>query len=94
MEPAELAEHFRGCLLGLALGDALGAPFEGIDAYGIYSAFGPAREIVDRPPVESLFYTDDTQMMIGVADALARDGRIVRSHSGVTPTPWRRWRAR
>ena len=24
-------DRFRGCMLGLALGDALGAPFEGID---------------------------------------------------------------
>ena len=55
----------------------MGAPFEGIDAYGIYSAFGAARGIVDRPPVDGLFYTDDTQMMIGVAEALVADGRIV-----------------
>jgi poly(ADP-ribose) glycohydrolase ARH3 len=72
-----LLDRFRGCLLGLAVGDALGAPFEGIDAYGIYSAFGPARSIVDHPPVDVLCYTDDTQMMIGVAEALLADGRIV-----------------
>jgi poly(ADP-ribose) glycohydrolase ARH3 len=77
MRIPSVTDRFRGCLLGLALGDALGAPFEGIDAYGIYSAFGPARGIIDRPPVDALFYTDDTQMMIGVAEALLRDGRIV-----------------
>jgi poly(ADP-ribose) glycohydrolase ARH3 len=72
-----LEDRFRGCLLGLAVGDALGAPFEGIDAYGIYSAFGPARKIVERPPVDALFYTDDTQTMIGVAEALLADNSIV-----------------
>jgi poly(ADP-ribose) glycohydrolase ARH3 len=70
-------DRFRGCLLGLAVGDALGAPFEGIDGYGIYSAFGPTRKIVERPPVDVLTYTDDTQMMIGVAEALLADNAIV-----------------
>jgi poly(ADP-ribose) glycohydrolase ARH3 len=77
MAQLTLEDRCRGCLLGLALGDALGAPFEGIDAYGIYSAFGPTRKIVDHPPVDALFYTDDTQMMIGVAEALLADGAIV-----------------
>src|SRR5688500_18049419 len=70
-------DRFRGCLLGSAVADALGAPFEGLDAYGIYTAFGFARRIIDHPPVDVLTYTDDTQMMIGVAETLARDGRIV-----------------
>jgi ADP-ribosylglycohydrolase len=30
------ADRFAGCLLGLAVGDALAAPFEGIDAYAIH----------------------------------------------------------
>jgi poly(ADP-ribose) glycohydrolase ARH3 len=77
MHAPTLIDRFRGCLLGLAVGDALGAPFEGIDAYGIYHAFGTGRAIVERPPVETLRYTDDTQMMIGVAEALLADGRIV-----------------
>jgi poly(ADP-ribose) glycohydrolase ARH3 len=75
MQP-DLLSRFRGCLLGLAVGDAVGSPFEGLDAYGIYSAFGGARRIVAKPPVEGLTYTDDTQMMIAVAEALLRDGRI------------------
>src|SRR3954471_3284676 len=77
MNTPTLTDRFRGCLLGLAVGDALGAPFEGIDAYGIYHAFGTARAIVERPPVDALCYTDDTQMMIGIAEALLEDGRIV-----------------
>ena len=64
-------------MLGLAVADALGSPFEGLDAYGIYTAFGFARRIVEHPPVDVLTYTDDTQMMIGVAEALVEDWRIV-----------------
>lgn len=74
--PRDTLDRFRGCMLGLAVADALGSPFEGLDAYGIYTGFGSARRIVARPPMDSLTYTDDTQMTIAVAEALLRDGRI------------------
>jgi poly(ADP-ribose) glycohydrolase ARH3 len=45
-------------------------------ASAIYYNFGFARKIVAVPPVDRLEYTDDTQMMIGVAEALALDGEI------------------
>ncbi|RMG68684.1 MAG: hypothetical protein D6710_09835 [Nitrospirae bacterium] len=52
-------QSFKGCLTGLALGDALGAPFEGLPP-GNY-----------RPDCRSpLIYTDDTEMMINLARAL------------------------
>src|SRR5579859_6644206 len=71
-----LLDRFRGCLLGQAVGDALGAPFETMPADAIYYGFGSVRKIVARPPVEVLQYTDDTQMMIGVAEVLAEHGRM------------------
>ena len=75
-EPS-LLDRFRGCLLGQAVGDALGAPFETMPADAIYYGFGSVRKIVAKPPVEQLQYTDDTQMMIGVAEVLINHGRIV-----------------
>jgi poly(ADP-ribose) glycohydrolase ARH3 len=75
-KPPAMLDRFRGCLLGLAVGDAVGSPFEAIDGYGIYKAFGPPAGIVRDPPVELLEYTDDTEMMIGVAETLAGVGRI------------------
>lgn len=61
----ELKSRFTGCLLGLALGDALGAPFEG-------SPRGE-KSLTHLPPL--LRYTDDTEMAIGVAESLtARRG--------------------
>ena len=71
-----LADRFAGCLLGLAVGDATAAPFEGLDALAIFRDFGGATAIVSDPPLAQLSYTDDTQMAIGVADCLARHGRI------------------
>jgi poly(ADP-ribose) glycohydrolase ARH3 len=87
------SDHFRGCLLGLALGDGLGAPFEGLSGETIYRSFGPARRVFDHPPVGQLLYTDDAEMMIGVAECLVANGRIDpddlarRFHQNFTP--WR-----
>jgi poly(ADP-ribose) glycohydrolase ARH3 len=72
--------QFQGCILGLALGDALGAPFEGLDSTTIFQSFGPARKIVEAPPVDKLHYTDDTQMMIGLIESLLIHSRINEDH--------------
>lgn len=74
-EPSSL-DRFPGCILGQAVGDALGAPFETMPASAIYYGFGSARKIMAAPPVDRLEYTDDTQMMIGVAETLIAHGNI------------------
>src|SRR5262249_7099170 len=68
-------EQFKGCLLGLAGGDATGAPYEGLSAENIFWGPGTASEVVAQADEEPLFYTDDTEMMIGVAEALVEKGR-------------------
>jgi len=64
MAPQQLQAKFRGALLGVAVGDALGAPFEGA---------GTVRrrdlERLEREP-GPLRYTDDTHMTIGMAESL------------------------
>jgi len=62
-------DQFIGCLIGLAVGDATGAPYEGTPAWLIYKD-GPATSIVEAPSHEIRHYTDDTQMTIGVAETL------------------------
>ena len=71
-----MPDRFPGCLLGHAVGDALGAPFEGIPADAVYRDFGPIRGIFDDPPIDTLTYTDDTEMTIAVAEVLIEDGAI------------------
>ncbi|HJP64685.1 MAG TPA: ADP-ribosylglycohydrolase family protein [Actinomycetota bacterium] len=73
----------RGCILGLALGDALGAPFEFRRAHEIPDPI-PAFELpwMDRPPGST---TDDTAMARNLARSLAEGGRfdpddVVRRH--------------
>jgi poly(ADP-ribose) glycohydrolase ARH3 len=59
-----LQSRFRGCLLGLAVGDAIGAPFEG----SWFSSIDQVR--VSAGGSSLLRYTDDTHMAIGIAESL------------------------
>jgi poly(ADP-ribose) glycohydrolase ARH3 len=71
------ADQFAGCLLGLAVGDAAGAPFEGVPADNIFWGYGTGTDLLEIPAGETLYYTDDTQMMIGVAETLVEHGQIL-----------------
>jgi poly(ADP-ribose) glycohydrolase ARH3 len=68
-------DQFVGCLIGQAVGDALGAPCEGLSAQFVYE-LGPASVLVENPKGKTLYYTDDTQMAIGVAETLTAYGEI------------------
>jgi poly(ADP-ribose) glycohydrolase ARH3 len=70
-----LRSRFRGAFLGCLLGDAVGRPFEMMSAKD--GRIGPA---LDARLVRSgpWFYTDDTEMMISVAESLARMGGVRR----------------
>lgn len=80
MSNPSLADRYLGCFLGLAIGDALGSPMEGMSADMLYQFFGGTQELFDIPVDRQLHYTDDTEMMIGVAQALLEHGRIVEDH--------------
>ncbi len=58
--------RFAGCLLGLAIGDALGMPVEGMRATSIRKRFGRVRDFLDAPwrMLRAGQWTDDTQMML------------------------------
>jgi poly(ADP-ribose) glycohydrolase ARH3 len=70
-------DRFLGCLLGQAVGDALGAPWEGMPAEHVFWMFGSATDLIANPEGDTLLYTDDTQMMIAVAETLSDHGEIV-----------------
>lgn len=73
-------ERFLGCLLGLAVGDSIGAPYEGLTGDDIFFRFGTVDKLVKNPDRETLYYTDDTQMMLGVAETLVEHGAIDEDH--------------
>lgn len=74
-------ERVKGCLLGGAVGDALGAPVEFLEWSAIEAKFGP-QGIVDFTPAYGVTgaITDDTQMMLFTAEGLLR--AFVRGSTG------------
>jgi len=69
----ERAGRYRGCLLGGAAGDALGAPVEFLDRRQILGRFGPAGIRDFAPAYGGLGrITDDTQMTLFTAEGLLR----------------------
>lgn len=69
----DLRDRVRGCLLGGAVGDALGAPLEFMDLADIGRQFGP-EGIADYVKVYGRVgaITDDTQMTLFTAEGLVR----------------------
>lgn len=76
----ELLDRFRGCMLGLAVGDALGMPVEGLTRDQIRDCLGEVREMV--APDQDHFhcglspgqYTDDTEQTLLLAETIIEAG--------------------
>ena len=64
-------EKAKGVILGLAIGDAMGAPNEFMSLEQIKQVYG-LEGIRDLPQIAS--YTDGTQMSLSIAEALVRAG--------------------
>ena len=62
--------HFRGAILGLAYGDALGAPYEG----GVLERL--LWRLIGRTGKGEIRWTDDTQMALDLAEVLLACGGI------------------
>lgn len=89
MDQELLQDKFRGALLGVAVGDALGAPFEGqrtVDPVAL-GRLGHAPG--------HMWYTDDTHMTLGVAESLVERQGFDGAHmaavfaSNFAAEPWR-----
>ena len=74
-----LKDRFAGCLLGLAIGDALGGKFEAQSPDAIRARFSSVEQLIGYPQ-EEIWYTDDTQMAIGIAETLIAQGEIIEEH--------------
>jgi ADP-ribosylglycohydrolase len=93
----ETRQRFLGCLLGGAVGDALGAPVEFLSRAQILERFGP-EGVTDYAPAYGGVgrITDDTQMTLFTAEGLLRGWvrgcfRGITSLSGVTAHAYLRW---
>lgn len=77
-------EHFTGCLLGGAVGDALGAPVEFHSIRSICSEYGSAGiSDYDTAYGRRGAITDDTQMTLFTAEGLLR-AIARRRHKGIS----------
>ncbi|MBU2708760.1 ADP-ribosylglycohydrolase family protein [Zooshikella marina] len=67
-------DQYKGCFLGLAIGDAFGAPYEG----------GPLERLlwkaIGKTKDGKLRYTDDTQMAIDLAKSFLYNSTINQDH--------------
>jgi ADP-ribosylglycohydrolase len=79
------ADRVRGSLLGLAVGDALGGPLEGLSPQQIRSHYGFVTDYLDgvkawrKKPFRWRLpglYTDDTQQALALVDVLLATGRL------------------
>jgi ADP-ribosylglycohydrolase len=78
MSKASVDDRFVGCLLGLAIGYALGMPVEGRSADGIRWRHGVLSDFRPSPARGSCAgqFTDDTQMMLMHAESILATGGI------------------
>src|SRR5262249_7257402 len=71
-----MGDRVLGCVLGGAIGDALGAPFEGLWSHSIpdpASFLAGYAEFEGFPPGQ---YTDDTQLTLATLESIVREERI------------------
>lgn len=82
----ELQDRFRAAVLGFAVGDALGFPLRGLPPPALVHQRALGEDFASRPRggFPKGQFSDDTQMMLAMADAVAReqkvDGRTAAQH--------------
>ena len=92
-----LRDRFLGCLLGGAVGDALGAPVEFLSRAEILRRFGPEGITAYAPAYGGLgTITDDTQMTLFTAEGLLRAYvrgcfKGITTYPGVVAHAYLRW---
>ncbi len=80
MTTVPLRDRFVGCLLGCAVGDALGAPYEGLWSHSIpdekvlLAGFG---EFEGYPRGQ---FTDDTQLSVATVRSIVETGEVSPAH--------------
>ena len=73
MPEIDLKDRARGCLAGLAVGDALGRPVEGMSALEIREKYGSVSDFVNMTPGGS----DDTEYALLTASAILKYGKKI-----------------
>jgi ADP-ribosylglycohydrolase len=77
---SNLTDRVLGCVLGGAVGDALGAPFEGLWSRCIPEASALLAGFTEYEGFPSRQYTDDTQLTVATLQSVVRLGRLEPDH--------------
>ncbi|MFO0906977.1 MAG: ADP-ribosylglycohydrolase family protein [Isosphaeraceae bacterium] len=72
----DLSDRFVGCLLGCAVGDALGAPFEGYWDHQLPGRTALLRGYYEVEGYPRGQYTDDTQLTLATVESIVRQGDL------------------
>jgi ADP-ribosylglycohydrolase len=82
-----LLDKFKGTLVGCAVGDALGAPVEGMSAEAISAEYGRVEDFLDER-FGAGRVTDDTQMTVALAQSIIEIGRFDTEHAAFKFGRW------
>jgi ADP-ribosylglycohydrolase len=74
--PADLEDRVLGCVLGGAVGDALGAPYEGVWARSVPAPPDLLAGFAEYEGYPRGQFTDDTQLTIATLESVVRLGRL------------------
>jgi len=72
----QIRDRFRGCLLGLAIGDALGAAVEGIKEEQVAELYGTVRDYHPTAGFQLGEFTDDASLALAMAEAIIAQGKV------------------
>jgi ADP-ribosylglycohydrolase len=72
----DLQERALGCLLGCAVGDALGAPYEGLWPHQIPDRRWLLDDFAEIEGYPKGQYTDDTQLTVATVESLVAGGDL------------------
>lgn len=85
-------KKFQGCLLGLAIGDAMGMPFEGWRPHWIRRKVGDRLDSflpAPRRGLEPGMWTDDTKMALHLAESIVRcKGKVAGEDAARSYLAW------
>jgi ADP-ribosyl-[dinitrogen reductase] hydrolase len=85
------SDRIAGCFVGLAVGDALGAPLEFLSRYQIRKSYREGlRDMIDSRLWKKGEYTDDTQMALLIAESLLQNKGFLASDLAQRFQTWAR----
>ncbi len=94
MKNSLLKDRFRGCITGVAVGDALGMQVEELTREEIKEKYGQVKDFGKAPPdhpnhkLHPGMFTDDTEQTLNLAESIIEKGRFDVGHFAHKISQW------